>query len=663
MAKSTEKQTILDLLIPAIAPALIIGLIGSLIIFLGTVFYSGDYQGRLNHTLFFFSIGIVLVARISIVVDRERSRYYGMVLGLVTWVALGAFVKFPEDSSISRFSGVINAFLILLAWWCAYQLTWDCTFVDEERPASSQGLLAVAKLDPSDEYQERFNPENSADKYRSKKEKRKSGKGKKKKDKKSFIARWYLYQKNKEKRPFSPGLTVIYFSLAALPIFGLGQSLIPSEDSEHRVASFWLALIYISCALGLLLTTSFLGMRHYLRKRQTQMPLSMTTHWLMRGAILLAAIVGVAAILPRPYPEVSLFNASKGGSSNRQASKYAQLKDSSGKEEGAAGEQTQKGDGPNQAKNGEPSSSGKGNNKDGSGNQKSKNGQSSAGKKSNDNQNNGRQNQQGNDKDQNKKGANNSDQDQKDNSSNTQSGDQNKKKEGDNSNQTNRNKSSSNPRSGQKGSSSSEDPLKKFQSSGIGKLFSMIAKILKWVIMIGLVLIFVLLLLRGTLPNLLELFPGLKKLLDWINRLFERLFGTKAEKPQSEPVREIVQTRSFTSFRNPFTSGEAERQSLEDLIEYSFAALQAWSADAGEAYLEEETPSEFARRLTKDHPLMQNDIVRLGTLVSRNAYAAGDLPSSSMQILEKFWDRLLDVPMPRPKAPAQNSESEVLVTR
>src|SRR5262249_36972964 len=131
---------------------------------------------------------------------------------------------------------------------------------------------------------------------------------KKEKKQSPFQAWWegYLrYREGQKRKPHTPGVWVVYFSLAALPLFGLGQALIPAEAVGPRRRAFWLMSIYVASGLGLLLTTSFLGLRRYLRQRKLQMPVAMTGVWLLVGGILIALLLTTGALLPRPNPEYS----------------------------------------------------------------------------------------------------------------------------------------------------------------------------------------------------------------------------------------------------------------------------------------------------------------------------------------------------------------------
>src|SRR5260370_1059106 len=102
--------------------------------------------------------------------------------------------------------------------------------------------------------------------------------------------RWQKHRAEQRKKPHNPGVWVIYFSLAALPLFGLGQSLIPAGEEGRRRYVFWLMIVYLGSGLGLLLTTSFLGLRRYLRQRMLPLPTSITVAWLAASGVLIAAL-------------------------------------------------------------------------------------------------------------------------------------------------------------------------------------------------------------------------------------------------------------------------------------------------------------------------------------------------------------------------------------
>ncbi|MFZ1936141.1 MAG: hypothetical protein WAU84_20620, partial [Thermoguttaceae bacterium] len=147
MAKRLHK-TLLDYLVIAISPAMIIVLIDSLVLFLVEVFYRGGYEGRLEYVLTLFVIGAVLIGRISIEEGRERAILFAAPLAIVTLLAICRFVQF--QGALAPFSFLINCGLIALIWWSANKLTWDCTLIDEQEEDSGEGLLETVGLDKPD---------------------------------------------------------------------------------------------------------------------------------------------------------------------------------------------------------------------------------------------------------------------------------------------------------------------------------------------------------------------------------------------------------------------------------------------------------------------------------------------------------------------------------
>src|SRR5262249_6225413 len=257
--------------------------------------YAGEYAGRLQWILFFFVFGAVLIARIAMQPDiAGRAHLYGAIMGFLVWLGLLQFVEYPSGAA-TDFAWAISLGLIVLIWWCANQLTWDCTFLDDSLGSSGQGVLQAAGLDesarPLDASEEEVEPDAKKDEP----------------EPIDWLQRYRRYRdKRNQKR--TPGVWIVYFSLAALPIFGLGQSLIPVAQTDRRLYSFWLMVIYVGSGLGLLLTTTFLGLRTYLRGRKLQMPVAMTGVWLtVGGALIILFLVG-GALLPRPGAEVKLFD-------------------------------------------------------------------------------------------------------------------------------------------------------------------------------------------------------------------------------------------------------------------------------------------------------------------------------------------------------------------
>ena len=82
-------------------------------------------------------------------------------------------------------------------------------------------------------------------------------------------------------------------------MFGIGQLFLPADDIQSRRMAFVFLMLYLAAAFGLLVTTSFLGLRRYLRQRSVEMPASVTHAWIRFGALLAAGVLLISLILPR----------------------------------------------------------------------------------------------------------------------------------------------------------------------------------------------------------------------------------------------------------------------------------------------------------------------------------------------------------------------------
>lgn len=312
MTPRQPEKTLADYAGIAISPFLIMVMIGSLMFFLIEISYEGEYAGRLRWTVFWFVLASVLISRISIEQGATQAGVYGLALAVATGLMLSRFVNFVLG---------VWCFLALI-WWCASKLTWDCTLIQDEEDASGEGLIQVAGLDERAGERERSNdwegPSSKA------------------------VPWWRQLLKNRSERPdqpHAPGLWAVYFSLAALPLFGLGQLLIPQNEPLRRRYGFALLWIYAAATLGLLLTTSFLGLRRYLRQRRLQMPAAMARTWLGLGTALASGVLLFCVLLPRPEAEYSLTAlVGKIGSPAGAASGFSLFRDRPGDGDRAQGD-------------------------------------------------------------------------------------------------------------------------------------------------------------------------------------------------------------------------------------------------------------------------------------------------------------------------------------
>jgi hypothetical protein len=638
MSDRQPQQTLGDYVTVGLSPALIMALVGSLIFFLLEVLYAGQYSGRLQWTLFFFVFGIVLIARISIEMGGGKALMYGLAMAASVYFTLLAYIEYPPGSALAAFGWLINGGLIALAWWCAHRLTWDCTFIDDDVDASGKGVLEAAGLEDAAP-----EPSAAADKSASKR--------KKVPTEASFalLAWWDRYCRYTEelrRKPHTPGVWVVYFSLAALPIFGLGQALIPVEEADRRRYVFWLMAVYVASGLGLLLTTSYLGLRRYLRQRKLQMPVAMTTVWMGLGATLIVVFLLVGALLPRPYGEYQVINIRPIGTREREASRYAMKRDAAAKGEGQASSDTGQKDDKAQSGSGTRS----GNQGKGQSSTKSSGGQSGRGSSGSGSQGGSGQ---GKGQSQGKDSSSKSDPERKDGERNDRSDEQKdgdkrdsqsserRKDDGDRqSGSASSGSKSSDDRSNQGRSGSSSSPSQSPILSTLSKL-GWIGTLLKWILFGVLAVAALFFVLRGGLRFLAN-FTGWAR---WLLGLLNALFGRRPAAPvaaaeEADPEAHIERPRPFAWFQNPFIDGSADRRSPNQLVRYSFEALQSWAWERQLGRHAQETPLEFVERFVGEVPALEAEARGLVGLYARVAYARANLNPASLERLRQFWEKL-----------------------
>ena len=569
MATARKRKTLADYLVIALCPLLIMALVGSLAFFLLELSYQGQWSGRLRWVLFWFVIAAVLISRISMEQGSAYARGYGVLLALAT------------GGLMYRLIGVTIAGWCLLAfiWWCTSKLTWDCTLVDEDEDASGEGLLQVAGLEKS-------STEIAADETQETTTKKKS-------------SWWQRLTKKRTKRggrPHAPGSWVIYFSMLALPAFGFGQAYFPAEDTIRREYGFKLLWIYVAAALGLLLATSFLGLRRYLRQRSLAMPATMAGFWILLGTLLAGAIMLVCLLVPRPDGSRTLAKLVENVATNavKQASKYATI---SG--EAAKGEGRRSGTGDKKTKE-QAKESGK------SGEQKKEDGE--------------KQTEQ--EKPAPEKETSSQTKEQKTADPNGKDGPPSQQGQKNNQDQ-----------SEQKPPTSPPKP----------KDFGWVATAVKWLIY-GLVIaamIFVLYRFRR------EVMATLRQMWAALSEMLATLFAWRLKK--SDPLVAVASPaspgnlfpgRRFSSIANPFTVGTAEAQTPEELVTYTFNALQVWAAERDLQRLPDQTPLEFAAKLGEATPAIGAEARIVALLYTRIAYAQHHPTPECLEDLARLWDAM-----------------------
>ena len=257
-----QRMTLGDYVAIGITPALIMFMIGALSCYLVSCVYAGEFAGRLKFICAMYAMGVVATSRIAIEEGSEHALLFGGPLALVTFIAAQRFVQAGM---------LINGVLVAAIWWSAHKLTWDCTVIDDAEGGAGEGVLQAAGFDTSSMEGQGDTIGADQDFVATTAE---ADPQEDPKIRKPFWVRWAERQRHSH----TPGATVVYFLLAAVPLLALGNM---ARASDQPGVGFLELVVFVASALALLSTTSFLNLRRYLRQRRLQMPVEMTRVWLV----------------------------------------------------------------------------------------------------------------------------------------------------------------------------------------------------------------------------------------------------------------------------------------------------------------------------------------------------------------------------------------------
>lgn len=509
-------KTAADYMVIALSPVLIMALVGSLCFFLIEVFYRGLMLGGVCWVMFWFIIGIVLVSRIAIEKSSEHAAVYGAGLAVATWF-------YMMKTQPAYLLGIV---LLAIVWFCAHKLVWDCTLIDEDEDSSGQGLLQKTATPAAVNEKKEPKPAKASPRKPAR----------------------------KKAAPHAPGRWVVYFSVAALPLFGIGQRLLPAGAVEARRAGFIFLAVYLGAALGLLITTSFLGLRRYLRQRYLIMPPSIALAWLKFGVGVALLVLFGAIFLPRPGAGAAWATLRyQIDYQMRRASQYATAPNAPGQGQGKPGNSSggQQGNAP------QPSPE-KGN-------------KPTAGQKP----------------------------------------------------------------PGEVSKSPQANPAPVAPPPQAGDIYNLLRSAF-WVVIALVIASWVfrhrqtlLAMLRSIIAAIREF---LRKLLDLV----------PARKPARSSAPEFVRPRhsSFSEYKNPFFATGEQAWPPEQIMIYTYEAVQAWAREQGTTVRPELTAREFCRDLSGQHPDLASHFNHLARLYAYAAYGKRLPPGSDLEPIKELWRRM-----------------------
>ncbi|MEX2173644.1 MAG: DUF4129 domain-containing protein, partial [Pirellulaceae bacterium] len=398
-------------------------------------------------------------------------------------------------------------------------------------------------------------------------------------------------------------------------------------DLDVRRRCFWLLIVYVGSGMSLLLATSFLGLRKYLRQRRLEMPLDMTATWLGAGLALIVATIVVAALLPRPSPEYSLARWVDAKSREHVASRFA------------VGPEGAK-DSPDQpSQSAAPQQEGQQAERQGAGqpNPNNQQGKSSPGKKGSGE---GKQSQskQGESKQgESKQGSGKQGESKQPDSNQKSSDSQNKSPENPATKNEQRSAESeqrkqSEPARQQQSQTSSTQQLARSAQNMLGSVGSL----LKALFYLALFIVAAVLAWRYRA----ELLAAWQKLLAELRALWEGWFGLPAAAVEASPAEVSTPPRPFAAFTDPFASGQSARMSPAEIVRYTFQALEAWGRENGQPREPGQTAHEFAAAIGRLDRTVASEARQLADLYSHLAYAPPSAIRATFDPLRSLWQKM-----------------------
>ena len=272
-------------LVGGLIPLLVWVLISVLLLYMievRSIFILGG-EPRLRQGILAFALGVVLIQRLSRQQVKSVVQAYAWVLGF------SIFLFAVHQAHTYRVPGIhplivflVNIVLFAILWWVGHTMTAACS-VDskyEGEEEAETGILyhtgrAWTRLVEDTEQEKE--PENRDELWTE----RLSGP--------------------------HPGRVVFYFSLFAVPAFGLGFYLFDPKDFAARLLIGAFLSIYLWCAFALLALSHLRQLAVYLAKRDISLPDVIGLTWISVAGIVITLVLLAAVILPQPPSLPGLF--------------------------------------------------------------------------------------------------------------------------------------------------------------------------------------------------------------------------------------------------------------------------------------------------------------------------------------------------------------------
>ena len=97
--------------------------------------------------------------------------------------------------------------------------------------------------------------------------------------------------------------------------------------------------------------------------------------------------------------------------------------------------------------------------------------------------------------------------------------------------------------------------------------------------------------------------------------------------------------RPFSSFANPFAKGLKGWQGPQ-VVQHTFAALEAWAAQRGRVRPVDQTAEEFARGLLRTDPELARLPLQAANMLDRVMFANWQPTREEVSALAELWERM-----------------------
>ncbi len=272
-------------------PLCVWGLLASLLMYLIDVraVFIGGGDLKLRQATLSFALGVILIQQLRRSQGPTAAGVYGWVLGIAMGL-FAAYHAFTFRVPLHPFIVfIVNLVLFGILWWVGHRIAAACSIDDSDAVARSAESGIFTDTRPSGVPPAPFDRGDE-------------------KDTQDEPAETEVDKKLAERLPGRhPGRVIIYFSLFAVPVFGLGVYLFGAEQSGARVRLGAFLFIYLWCALALLSMSSLGQLRAYFAGRGMALPEGLALTWLGLGVALVTVVLVMGFLLPQPPSTPGLY--------------------------------------------------------------------------------------------------------------------------------------------------------------------------------------------------------------------------------------------------------------------------------------------------------------------------------------------------------------------